>query len=158
MNQIFVICPYRQHGTWVFDDPAVDLVAEPFVSGVPEIIDRLVAAIDRADEGFRLLFSAGEMPDAHLTLDHLRPEIGGHWYRAAAWELEGWLCPAMFKYFDDAPDRITLRVEPLDRTPAPSIKGAFVTSEELDAFETAMNAGNRGELQAMLDLIRERVR
>ena len=34
-NQIHVIAPYRQAATWVFDDPAVGLKAEPFVSGTP---------------------------------------------------------------------------------------------------------------------------
>jgi hypothetical protein len=41
-NQIHVIAPYRQASTWVFDDPAVGLKGEPFVSGIPEMIDTLV--------------------------------------------------------------------------------------------------------------------
>ena len=38
-NQILVIAPYWLDSveTWVFDDDAVDLVQEPFVSGVPEM-------------------------------------------------------------------------------------------------------------------------
>jgi hypothetical protein len=40
----------------VFDDPAVGLKAEPFVSGIPEMIDALVQDIPQADRGFRLLF------------------------------------------------------------------------------------------------------
>ena len=38
-NQIQIIAPYFVHGTWVFDDDRVGLVQEPFVSGVPEMID-----------------------------------------------------------------------------------------------------------------------
>ena len=59
-NQILVIAPYWLDSveTWVFDDDAVDLVQEPFVSGVPEMIDELVADIPKARKGFRLLFSA----------------------------------------------------------------------------------------------------
>ena len=38
-NALLVIQPYRSHGTWVFDDPAVGLVREPFVSGIPQMID-----------------------------------------------------------------------------------------------------------------------
>ncbi len=45
-NEIHVIAPYRHASTWVFDDPAVGLQAEPFVSGIPEMIDVLVAAIN----------------------------------------------------------------------------------------------------------------
>ena len=40
-NQIMAIAPYWHEGvgTWVFDDPAAGLQQEPFVSGVPEMID-----------------------------------------------------------------------------------------------------------------------
>ena len=41
-NALMVIFPYQYEGTWVFDDSAVDLVKEPFVFGVPEMIDELV--------------------------------------------------------------------------------------------------------------------
>lgn len=59
-NQIVVIAPYwvEEFGAWVFDDPRVGLVQEPFVSGVPEMIDFLVKDIPNARSGFRLLFSA----------------------------------------------------------------------------------------------------
>jgi hypothetical protein len=43
-NQIMAIAPYwlEEVGTWVFDDPGAGLHQEPFVSGVPEMIDFLV--------------------------------------------------------------------------------------------------------------------
>ncbi len=41
-NVLMVIAPYWYQGTWVFDDESVGLVREPFVSGVPEMIDELV--------------------------------------------------------------------------------------------------------------------
>ena len=37
-----VFQPYRHNGTWVFDDVSAGLVQEPFVAGVPEMIDLLV--------------------------------------------------------------------------------------------------------------------
>src|SRR5688572_14638590 len=40
-NSMMVIAPYWQIGTWVFDDSATGLVREPFVAGVPEMIDEL---------------------------------------------------------------------------------------------------------------------
>ena len=63
-NQIFVIAPYWLDSveTWVFDDEAVGLPQEPFVSDVPEMIDELVADIPNARQGFRLLFSAAPFP------------------------------------------------------------------------------------------------
>ena len=36
-NSIHVIFPYRKNGVWMFDDEAVGLKQEPFVSGAPEI-------------------------------------------------------------------------------------------------------------------------
>ena len=38
-NSIFVIKPYKWEGLWVFDDPAVGLVKEPFVGGADTMID-----------------------------------------------------------------------------------------------------------------------
>ena len=52
-NALMVIQPYWFSGTWVFDDPATGLVREPFVAGVPEMIDRLVEQIPNARRGFR---------------------------------------------------------------------------------------------------------
>lgn len=67
-NTIMVIFPYRHHGTWVFDDDQVDLVHEPFVSGIPEMIDVLVKDIANVDEGFKLLFSANPFPGYQVEL------------------------------------------------------------------------------------------
>jgi hypothetical protein len=56
---IHVIHPYRCNGMWVFDDPEVGLVREPFVAGMPEIIDYLVRDIPDAHLGFNMLWSTG---------------------------------------------------------------------------------------------------
>ena len=63
-NQIMVIAPYwlEEAATWVFDDSVTGLKQEPFVEGVPEMIDQLVADIADARIGFRLLFSASPFP------------------------------------------------------------------------------------------------
>ena len=39
MNAINVIAPYKHHGMWVFDDPRVGFVQEPFVAGADAMID-----------------------------------------------------------------------------------------------------------------------
>ena len=111
MNQITVIRPYRLHGTWVFDDERVGLVQEPFVSGVPEIIDFVVREIPEAENGFRLLFSAQPFPGYQLRLEHVREEHGGNWYRWPDQDMEGWLCPALFRYFEQAPSELYCRGE-----------------------------------------------
>jgi hypothetical protein len=112
-NSILVIQPYWHSGTWVFDDPAVGLTREPFVSGVPEMINRLVQDIPNARSGFRLLFAATPFPGA-TRFDRLRGDFGGTWYCVAGEpKTEGWLCPALFKYFPEAPEAIYAKAEPL---------------------------------------------
>ncbi len=112
-NQILVIAPYwlDSVGMWVFDDEAVDLVQEPFVSGIPEMIDELVADIPNAKSGFRLLFSVDPFPGYQRKLTRLREELGGWWYKSDEPPGEGWLCPALFRYFDEAPAEIYVKAE-----------------------------------------------
>lgn len=112
MNAINVIVPYRWEGMWVFDDARVGLDKEPFVSGADDIIDKLVADIPDAASGFRLIFSATPFPGARFHFEWLRPESGGSWYSIPALGMEGWLCPALFKYFDSAPPEIHVQVRP----------------------------------------------
>ncbi len=115
MNNIGVIAPYKYEGMWVFDDPAVGLVREPFISGIDSMIDRLVAFIPDADNGFRLLFSAAPFPGSTVELQWRREELGGNWYHCPQFDMEGWLCPALFKYFDQAPPKLHVRAEPKSR-------------------------------------------
>ena len=103
MNAIGVIAPYKYEGMWVFDDPAVGLSREPFVAGIDTMIDRLVASIPGAERGFRLVFSARPFPGHTVKLDWRREESGGNWYYCPQFDIEGWLCPALFKYFEKAP-------------------------------------------------------
>ena len=115
-NAMLRIAPYWHHGTWAFDDDAHGLVAEPFVCGAEKMIDHVVvtAGIDLREarrRGIRLTFSARAFPGAHAVADRVRPEAGGTWYRFGAPPMEGWLCPAMFHYFDEAPEEIHIRAE-----------------------------------------------
>ena len=112
MNAIKVIVPYRWEGMWVFDDASVGLDKEPFVSGADTILDRLVAGIPGAETGFRLIFSSNPFPGMKLELEWSREEFGGNWYRSPALDMEGWLCPALFKYFESAPPKIYAQVAP----------------------------------------------
>lgn len=112
MNAIVAIHPYKANGMWVFDDPAVGLVQEPFVSGADAIIDRAVAWIPKAEEGFTLIFSATPFPGFQFEFQWRREEYGGNWYYNGALEMEGWLCPALFKYFEAAPERLYAEFRP----------------------------------------------
>ncbi len=91
MNAINVIAPYKYLGMWVFDDPRVGLVQEPFVAGADTMIDRVVADIPDAESGFTLLFSSSPFPGHQFRLEWRRIENSGNWYYSSELELEGWL-------------------------------------------------------------------
>ncbi len=112
MNSIFVIAPYKFEGGWVFDDPRVGLHREAFVSGADVMMDKLVADLPEADKGYRLLFSTTPFPGYMARLEWRREEFGGNWYYSPQFDMEGWLCPALFKYFPAAPGEIYVKAEP----------------------------------------------
>lgn len=110
MNSIRVIKPYKYEGAWVFDDPTCDLLREPFIAGIDKMLDAFVANIPDAANGFLLYFSSSPFPSSTIKLTWVREEAGGNWYYSDALKMEGWLCPALFKYFDLAPKTIFARV------------------------------------------------
>jgi hypothetical protein len=114
-NILMVIAPYWYQGTWVFDDEDKGLVKEPFVSGVPEMIDVLVQDIPDARKGFRLIFSEGPFPGYQKELTWVRKDFNGNWYRTEDPPMEGWLCPALLKFFDEPPEKIYVKAEPIER-------------------------------------------
>ena len=75
------------------------------------MIDSLVSDIPNARQGFRLLFSAAGFPGFQCKLTWLREEMGGHWYHDEESDSEGWLCPALFNYFDEAPAELYVKAE-----------------------------------------------
>ena len=111
-DTVFVLEPYRHEGAWVFDEPRVGLCREPFVAGVTEMIDRLVAAIPGAENGFRLRFASFPFKGHQAVLTWVRADpVEGHWYRAEDHGDEGWLCPALLWFFPAPPPRIYVRAE-----------------------------------------------
>ena len=111
-NSLLVIEPYRVgKGGWAFDEPRLGLRREPFVEGIPELIDKLVAKLPNADNGVRLIFSQREFPGAQMKLDWKREAGGGNWYHCAEYNADGWLCPALFKFFPRAPRHIYVKAE-----------------------------------------------
>jgi hypothetical protein len=114
VNAISVIFTYKYEGMWVFDDDIVGLVREPFVGGADVLIDkpRDAKGIKNGDKGFRLIFSAGEFPDYDYKFKWVREGDGGNWYFSDDFNMEGWLCPALFAYFEQAPTEIYTKFEP----------------------------------------------
>jgi len=111
-NILMVIEPYWYEGTWVFDDASKGLDKEPFVEGIPEMIDVLVKDIPNARSGFVLLFSSQPFAGYQVDLTLVRQEFGGHWYKVKDLEAGGWLCPALLRYFDTAPESLYIKAEP----------------------------------------------
>ena len=110
-NSIFVSKPYKWENMWVFDDANVGLVKEPFVGGADTIIDVATAHIPNAERGFIAVFSASYFPDAQIALEWVREDGGGNVYRWAEKGMEGWLCPALLKYFEQAPAKLHIQVK-----------------------------------------------
>src|SRR4051812_12676108 len=124
------IYPYLLGSTWVFDDERTGLKEEAFVLGMTEMISRFVKSksISNAEKGFALTFGAQPFShDAELTwlsptevaedFNFLESQLpgNGNWYwgLVAGEEMIGWLCPALFCYFKQAPSKIYVRAEPL---------------------------------------------
>jgi hypothetical protein len=110
-NSLLVIEPYRAGKQWRFDEPLLHLKGEPFVQGVPEMIDKMVAAIPGSDKSVRLIFSQRPFPGAQFRLDWRREQDAGNWYYNEDYKMEGWLCPALFKFFPRAPQHIYVQAE-----------------------------------------------
>ena len=114
-NQINTIYPYRTKGGWAFDDEEVGLQGEPFIAGIPEIIDSIVGEKNE----FVAHISHSPIPNftGHLIkLSDDEIEKGGYmpmtgWYQLEGTEMIGWLCPATLKYFPDYPDSIYFKIE-----------------------------------------------
>jgi hypothetical protein len=110
-NALIIIVPYRYGGIWVFDDPSAKLVREPFVAGVPAMIDVLVKDIPDPTKGFRLIFSAEPFPGYQKKLTWLRGDLGGNYYKMDNPPMEGWLCPSLFRYYQSAPKELYVKAE-----------------------------------------------
>lgn len=113
--------------TWVFDDPTTNLHREPFVSGISEMISEIVRAkgIDGSG-GITIQFSQEPFEGCDAVLDWVRPgdpdrhferdsaawNRSGNWYRGEVngTIMEGWLCPALGKYFSERPLRIAVKI------------------------------------------------
>lgn len=98
---------------WVFDDPERGIIKEPFVGGADTLIDLATIDIPDAEAGFVIVFSADEFPGYHLRLDWRRQEMSGNTYHSEDFGIDGWLCPALFKYFEAAPANIFVQLKPL---------------------------------------------
>jgi len=89
----------------------VGLKREPFVAGIPEMIDEMVRNIPDAEQGFRLLFSTQAFPGYTHKLTWRRGDKTGNWYYCEQLGKEGWLCPGLFKYYKQPPKELYAKAE-----------------------------------------------
>lgn len=107
-NQVNVIHPYRtRYGSWVYDDPDLNVFMEAFVMGSSEVIDHLVGKdvnyFDATISQFPL-----PKPTAVLTrLDEKNSEQGMNgWYHLEGTDMDHWLCGCVLDYFPGYPEKI----------------------------------------------------
>jgi hypothetical protein len=110
-NSIYTLHPYKHGSQWVFDDESKGLFREAFVAGIDDIIEYITKDFADAKNGFNLLFSDNKFPSANVELHKQGTESGGTWYYCPQLEMAGWLCPALFKYYDVAPETIYIQVK-----------------------------------------------
>lgn len=112
-NQIRVIHPYWHEGALVFDDATVGLSKEPFVAGADDALRALAAQVgESCEERFTLYFSDEPFPGYQAVAIKTRPEYGGNWYEIEGTGQEGWLCPALYRYYTPAPERLYIQIRP----------------------------------------------
>jgi len=58
-----------------------------------------------------LIFSITPFPGYQYPLDWRREDGGGNWYYSAQLDLEGWLCPALLRYFPEAPKELYVQTK-----------------------------------------------
>lgn len=118
-RRVLTLYPYLLNGTcWVFDDERTGLKEEAFVCGMSEMISRVVEAkgVPNAARGFAMTFAAEPFSGHDVELHWIRPDDnGGNWYEGTVvgGHMEGWLCPALLLYFEQAPRQIFVRCDPL---------------------------------------------
>lgn len=107
-----VIKPYWNEGTWVFDDPSHGLDHQPIFKGAPDLLNGLVKNIPNAQNGFRLLCSTKPIKDFQKKLVWVKAEGGGNYYRFGDKTHQGWLYPAIYRYFPETPKVLYLKAVP----------------------------------------------
>ena len=75
------------------------------------MIDVLVEDSPDARDGFRLTFSANPFPQFDKKLAWLRGDMQGNYYKFDDSPMEGWICPAMFKYYEKALPELYVKAE-----------------------------------------------
>ncbi len=113
-NAIMKIHAYKHQGQWVFDDDDRGLVKEPFVAGADTLLD----IISEGKNAAHLIFSANDFPKVTHVINRVGESAGSYGggtdyvFEAPGITLPVWLCPALFKFFKEAPETIYVYATP----------------------------------------------
>ena len=102
---------WREKDTWYFDDKEKGIEREPFVSGSSEIITTMKMYLGIKTKKVRIQFSDEEDFEYRFVLDHEEyKELNWNLYRDRLFKMRGWLCPVLYRYFDEAPKILYLNL------------------------------------------------
>lgn len=105
-NKLVTLNLYNVGGTWCFDDEKYDVVREPFVMGMSEIIS---SYLPENSETCEFLASVGPFPNADVLKLETEAFDGG-WYNLPSKDMRGWLCPLTRTYMGGIPPQIYFQV------------------------------------------------
>lgn len=114
-NALITLFPFKCKGVWLFNDKAVGLQNEAFILGIDDMINRLTRFVPNAENGFRLTISSNPFPNYMIVLERREKASRGRWYYCPHYKMDGWLCPALFRYFWTSPKRIYARADEIPR-------------------------------------------
>lgn len=104
-NSIFTLEVYKEGKMWVFDDPRVGLVKEPFVAGADTFIDLFA----KEKKAITIVFSTIKFPDYLVKVDLVKRSKNNNYgtdYICKKLKHELWLCPALNLYYPISPKEI----------------------------------------------------
>lgn len=107
-NAIMSLNLYKEGSTWKFDDETNNIVAEPFVLGMSEMIDYYVN--DSKIKNTTIIFSHNKFPKCQ-ELNLIEEESDGGWYLDFNSYMIGWLCPVTKIYMKGIPKTIYFSVQ-----------------------------------------------
>lgn len=125
MKPTLELYPYQIGSCWVFDDIRTQLKEEAFVLGMSEIISQVVNHhnVPNASLGFKMIFSDEPFDGYHAKITKIDGgnEENGNWYygNICGSDMKGWLCPALYLYFAEAPKEIYMKAEVLPEGVSP---------------------------------------
>ena len=112
MNNLYIIEIYKYMQYWAFDYPELNIYKEGLVEGIDTIIDIAVKDFKDPNNGFICMFSKNPFPNYQIKLElKIRGNnVDGNTYHCPELNIDGWLCPCLYNFFDIEPDTIYLKL------------------------------------------------